>query len=206
MMMRALLIAALTLAWLSVPVAPPARAAQKTVCTKTLGGAIDGNVVVPAGAECTLDGAQVSGNVKVKRGGTLTATATSVNGSLKATRAAAVSLSENTGIGQSLRISGNFIVQDAAIGEGAVLSRNRQPGGGIFVGNLVGRDLRVTRNAQPIQVSDNLVGDSLLVVRNKNGPIEVTDNGIGEDLICKRNSPPVQESANTVGNQNRCTG
>ena len=50
--------------------------AADTTCTSTLTGTIDGNVVVPDGASCTLSDATVAGNVQVLQNGSLTVDAT----------------------------------------------------------------------------------------------------------------------------------
>jgi len=49
---------------------PPARA-DDTSCTEPLSGAINGNVVVPEGATCSLHDATVTGNVLVGKGARL---------------------------------------------------------------------------------------------------------------------------------------
>ena len=50
--------------------------AADPTCTSTLSGKVTGNVVVPAGASCTLSNATVTGDVKVLRNGALTVDAT----------------------------------------------------------------------------------------------------------------------------------
>jgi hypothetical protein len=50
--------------------------AADTTCTSTLTGTIDGNVVVPNGASCTLSDATVAGNVQVLQNASLTVDAT----------------------------------------------------------------------------------------------------------------------------------
>lgn len=62
----------------------PANAGDRT-CRGTLGAiTVSGNLVVPAGATCTLKGTKVKGNVEVKRNGYLLANNIRVDGNVQA--------------------------------------------------------------------------------------------------------------------------
>lgn len=71
-------------AGLTVAVAAPAHADDRR-CTGTIRAvAIDDNVVVPAGATCTLVGTRIDGNVIVKRNAKLVARGVRVEGNIQA--------------------------------------------------------------------------------------------------------------------------
>ena len=90
--------------------------AADTTCTSTLTGTIDGNVVVPDGASCTLSDATVAGNVHVRQNASLTVDATqqpaTIDGNLHADHCAfallegGVTVTGNVRIGQCAQQSG----------------------------------------------------------------------------------------------------
>src|SRR5262245_55888197 len=61
-------------------IAGPPPPAPPTQCTGTLSGPVSGDVVVPAGANCTIDKATISGNVNVQHGAALSINATGTEG------------------------------------------------------------------------------------------------------------------------------
>src|ERR1700741_4076810 len=70
-------VAAVTIATAAVvTVAEPAFAV--TYCDNFMTGTISQNLIVPEGADCTLEEATVGGNVMVREGGTLTLIGTNV--------------------------------------------------------------------------------------------------------------------------------
>jgi len=82
-MKRLLLSVPLALA-ASILAGAPAQADDRT-CRGTIGAvAIDGNVVVPQGATCTLLGTRVDGNVEVKSNARLFARGVAVEGNIQA--------------------------------------------------------------------------------------------------------------------------
>jgi hypothetical protein len=99
--------------------------AADTTCTRTLTGTIDGNVVVPDGASCTLSDATVAGNVRVLQNASLTVDATqqltTIEGNVHADQCAfallegGVTVTGNVRIGQCAQQSG-FVGPDIKIG------------------------------------------------------------------------------------------
>ena len=67
--------------------------ATSTTCAADLGDTtINGDLVVPAGADCTLGGATITGSIVVEEGGWLNATSVEVGGSIEAIDAYGVSI------------------------------------------------------------------------------------------------------------------
>src|SRR5580693_4385000 len=80
-------IAALAMFGIVLAVGPGARA-QNTSCSTTMtSGVVHGNLVVPTGATCTLNGVTVEGNVSVGASATLNVTTGSkIGGNIQAER------------------------------------------------------------------------------------------------------------------------
>jgi hypothetical protein len=56
--------------WIMLVALPGAHAAD-TTCTTVITDTVNGNLIVPAGAQCFLNGTTVSGNVTVEKGAQL---------------------------------------------------------------------------------------------------------------------------------------
>jgi hypothetical protein len=79
--------------------------ASARICDGSLFGAVSGNVVVPAGAGCTMS-ATVSGNVTLEQGAGLLATDTTIDGNVVGKDAGQISLDFVT-VGGSVKMSGD---------------------------------------------------------------------------------------------------
>jgi hypothetical protein len=99
---------------------PLARAAD-TSCTTTIstGGTINGNLVVPAGANCTLNNVTVTGNVEVGKGASLSVEPVlgqrvTIGGNVQAARCNAVNLDSLgvSGSGGLISVGGNVQIEE----------------------------------------------------------------------------------------------
>jgi hypothetical protein len=99
---------------------PLARAAD-TSCTTTIstGGTINGNLVVPAGANCTLNNVTVTGNVEVGKGARLSVEPVlgqrvTIGGNVQAARCNAVNLDSLgvSGSGGLISVGGNVQIEE----------------------------------------------------------------------------------------------
>ena len=78
--------------------------ADEIDCNGRMGrAAIDGDLRVPAGKRCTLDGTRIDGNVKVGRGATLQARGVRVEGNIPAEGAREVAVA-NSRIGGNIQL------------------------------------------------------------------------------------------------------
>ena len=110
--------------------------ASDTTCTSSLTGTINGNVVVPDGASCTLSDATVAGNVHVLQNASLTVDATqqptTIDGNVHADHCAfallqgGVTVTGNVRIGQCAQQSG-FVGPGVKIGGNFACTHNRGP-------------------------------------------------------------------------------
>jgi len=188
------------------------------------GRTINGDLIVPAGAGCTLRSVTVLGNVRVAKRATLLVEADSkpvtiggnivtnqCNAVLLATIDGSISVEGNVTIqkcrgesgyvGPSVTIGGNFVCSD-----NASLCRAY---GGVVQGNLI---VHNNNSAQAPFVTSNTVSGNVDFSGNSGnfGTPEVAANTIGGNLLCFKNStPPVAGFApNTVaGNKlGQCAG
>jgi hypothetical protein len=104
---------------------PVARAAD-TSCTTVIanGGTINGNLIVPVSATCTLENVTVTGNVTVGRGASLlvetgTGQAVTIGGNLQATQCQRVFLI-TTGSTGVISVGGNVRIENCMEGGGYV--------------------------------------------------------------------------------------
>ena len=79
-----------------------------TPCTSPLSGTVNGNVVVPSGASCTLSNVTVTGGVQVLQNASLTVDATeqpaAINGNVQATNCTSALLEGGVTVGGSVII------------------------------------------------------------------------------------------------------
>lgn len=166
--------------------ASPARAQQVT-CIGYVDEVSVGNVVVPEGETCVLDGTDVRGNVTVERDATLEAQAARIAGNLQADGAERVQIANGSQVRGNIQIRRGWAISviDSRIGGNLQLDRNRG-------------DLRVGRNA---------VGGNLQALGNHGG-LAITRNRIGGNLQCEGNRPAPRVRDNRVrGNQGgQCDG
>jgi hypothetical protein len=169
-------VALLTLLASTAPLAPQALA-DATRCRGALAAVTVGDLVVPAGATCTLDGTTVRGNIDVRSGATLDATAVSVRGNIQSDDHAAVGVDGASKVGGSiqLRRGGAFNILDTA----------------------VGGDIQVDENRGASSLDANTVGDDVHVIRHRDG-VSITDNQIDGNLQCRDNVPAPTGGGNVV--------
>lgn len=87
----------------SVLAIPSVAHAEERTCRDTLGAITVGNLRVPSGASCTLNGTRVKGTIKVESNAQLTATSVNVVGNVQGENFRAVKLSRST-VGGSVQL------------------------------------------------------------------------------------------------------
>lgn len=139
----------------SLLVAAPAQADDR-VCRGTIGSvAIDGDVVVPQGASCTLLGTRVDGNVLVKGNATLVARGAKVGGNVQADNHRRVVITPRDG--SRSRVEGSVQL--------------KQGGGGLVQGVVVGGDIQLFANDARFTVRGNRVDGNLQCKSNRPAPV-----------------------------------
>lgn len=99
--------------------AAPTASADDRTCRGSIGAShIDGNVIVPSGASCTLNGTNIEGNVEVGSNATLSANNVIVDGDIQSQGHRSVSVSNS-------RVEGNIQLEQ---GGAVTLSGNRVDG------------------------------------------------------------------------------
>jgi hypothetical protein len=145
-------------AGLAVGLAAPAHADDRR-CTGTIGAAsIDGDVVVPQGATCTLTGTRVDGNVKVNRNARLVAKGVRVGGSIQA---------ENHRNVQVLPRWNDGTISRSVV-DGSI--QLKQGGGGRIISARVGSDIQLFSNNAAFEVRRNSVDGNLQCKSNQPRP------------------------------------
>jgi hypothetical protein len=127
---------------------PAAAQAEERVCRGVINAEnIDGDIVVPTNASCTLRGTKVDGNVRVARGATLTASGIEVNGSVQAEGHRRVAISANSMINGSIQLNqgGSASILNSRVNADVQLFTNR--GSQIVRGNTIGGNLQCKSNS-----------------------------------------------------------
>jgi hypothetical protein len=165
--------------------AAPAQADDRR-CTGTIGPAdVDGNVIVPSGATCTLRGTRVDDNVLVRRAAVLEAFGVRVGGNIQAENHRRVSVKPrriNDRVVRS-RVGGDIQLFDG--GRGSVRR------------TVIGGNLQVKQNSGPQEAVRNLIDADLQAFSN-NGGFRIHANRIDGNLQCKSNNPPPRGGLNLV--------
>jgi hypothetical protein len=184
-------------------------AAKSFECRTALGAVtVTGNLVVPSGALCELNGTHVTGNATVNSGApepseptALTAKGASIGGNVKAQENAQFLASAATTIGGSLQCTHCEVadvqdstvkgsVRDKAVSEG-VFIRNSQIGGGLQIEN--GTDFFGTG----FHIDTNTIAGRMMF-NNNTGATDISNNHIQGSLKCKGNNPPPAGTGNTA--------
>jgi hypothetical protein len=176
---------------------------------------IAGNLTVPAGAFCDLNGTHVTGNATVERSsdpnnpaGLLLDLGARVDGNVHVEQSGQLAAFGGSVVGGNLQcdgcevadlhdstVSGNF--HDNGLSQGADISRSRI-GGNLLVQNgfdLVGFGYAFTGNS---------VGGNFEFLQNT-GASNISGNTIGQNLDCKGNTPPPTGAGNTADHkQGQC--
>ena len=141
-------------------VSAPAAHADDRTCRGTLGAVqVDGTVVVPQGATCTLVGTRVDGDVLVKSGASLYARGARIGGNVQAENHRTV------------------VVRPRTVGDRVVKSRVGgsiqlvQGGGGKLLSNVVEGDVQLFSNDRRFEVRRNVVGGNLQCKSNAPRPV-----------------------------------
>ena len=183
-MKRPLLLTPLALIALLIAAAPAQ--ADDRQCTDTIGAVhVDGNVIVPSDASCTLLGTRVDDNVFVRSGAVLEAFGVNVGGNIQAENHRRVIVAARTV---------NDTVVRAHIGADIQL----------FDGDLgrvwqarIGGNLQVNQNSGFQEAVHNVIDGDLQAFSNTGG-FRIYGNRIDGNLQCKSNDPPPVGGENVV--------
>ncbi len=165
---------------------PPTPDGDSVNCQGTIGAQSYANLVVPAGASCTLIGTHITGNVTVETGATLQASALKVEGHLQAQGAAVVTVNHNSTVG------GNLVLTQ---GGSATVDRVQVTG-----------DLRLDSNQRALSAMRNRIGGNFQAVGNAAGLV-VSSNVIDGTLQCQQNLiVPLGGDNQAIGLEEQCAG
>ncbi len=159
--------------------------AGDTECRETLGAVtINGNLIVPDDATCTLNGTQVQGAVVVKSRATLIATSITATGGIQAQSATKV------------------MICDSVIGNSVSLGKGGDFGGSVGLhNNQINGDIQLQDNRHPIQLLNNRVSGSIAAQGNTAG-LDITGNGTMtvpvNGIQCQDNMPAPTGSSNVA--------
>jgi hypothetical protein len=184
-----------------------AAAATDLVCTTTSSGGTWHNVVVPAGASCTLENTRVTGNVTVQTGGTLLVTDlagdSTIAGDVKADGCNFVELESS--LSNRIVVGGNVTIQNCSSGfNGGQGDSSRVPPGSILIGgnvkcsnnsdacvfdyfNISG-NLECSGNGQGCVVNSNAIGKNVTINNNQGVGVVIDNSAIGGDVKCSGNA------------------
>jgi hypothetical protein len=189
-----------------------AAAPTTTSCTGDLPGSVTGNVVVPAGGHCNIQGLNVTGNVLVQPGGTL------ISGSGSMLGGNVVSGGAGSAWGP-FGYSFSVLICNTTIGGSVSVSKSTD---NVIIGddddcgsNNIARSVSVTSNTGGVEMSNNPspdacpigncgIGGSVTVVSNTGSThddaaaAEITANRIAGSLICSGNSAMDPDGGNVV--------
>jgi hypothetical protein len=158
----------------------PAAAAGNVTCEGVLSGPISGNVVVPRGAECSLEFADVSGNVTAQVDATIDVVGSTIGGNYTCNNCMQSHLASST-------VNGNYQIVHAKLY--SVITNNT------IKGNL-GIDNSSTELVLFL-IDANEIGGNL-TFDNNGGLAFIVDNTIAGNLTCRNNEPPPFSAGNTA--------
>ncbi|HET6713251.1 MAG TPA: hypothetical protein VFI59_06030 [Actinomycetota bacterium] len=160
--------------------------ADDRICRGTIGSVhIDGNVIVPSGASCTLLGTRIDDNVEVERRGTLVARGVGIGGNLQTQDHRSVLVTPRRSDG---RIARSRIGGDIQLESG---------GRGIVRRAVIGGNLQTKQNEGRQAAVRNRIDADLQAFSNEGG-VRIVGNVIDGNLQCKSNSPPPTGGNNRV--------
>jgi hypothetical protein len=189
-----------------------------TECTtEQTGATIEGDLIVPDDAACTITGSTVGGDVKVGRNAFFQATASTIAGDVKGRKSLTIFIDTGTTVGGEVDASSPFqaFVFNATIGDDIDVS-----GAGDVVnicGNQVQGDVEVSSSSRDILVGDPLTQDCAgntvggdIEVEHNNVDVElvVRGNTVADDLEVNNNRGPAEKFVqdNTGGDRLSCHG
>ncbi len=154
-----ILLAAVPLALSAALLTAPAAQADSVTCSGTIRAvSIDGDVIVPKGATCSLIGTRVDGNVQVKEKARLYARGVVVGGNVQADNHRVVEVTSRVvnGVERRSRVGGSI--------------QAKQGGGGKLVRTITGSDIQLFSNDGAFTVSRNRVDGNLQCKSNTPAP------------------------------------
>lgn len=162
----------------TLPPGPTPSANGRYLCGNlSLGAAAAGEIEVPPGQVCVLQGTRVNGNLRLNPGSVLDARDVQLLGNLQADAAASVLLAGSSAIGGSVQI--------------------RQGGVASIVGTRITGDLQFDSQAGAVLAQGNQLGGSLQALGNRGGVL-LNQNRVTGNLQCKDNQPEPRGSGNTA--------
>lgn len=181
----ALLAAPVTMTPGDLQAAQVSASADDVVCTGAIGAAsIDGNVIVPDGARCTLTRTQIDGNVIVGTNAILIARGVAVGGNVQAEGHRGVLVRDDRGA-------------RAFVGGSVQLNQGGEAG----VGRVdVDSDVQLEQNDGRIVLAQNRVDGNMQVNQNTGG-VRIAQNAIQGALQCQANNPPPMGGGNQAGDK-----
>jgi hypothetical protein len=202
--------AAAALVWAGIASSAPA-----TTCNGTINGNGGlGDVVVPAGATCTLNNDTVTGTVTVKSHARLYSDSTHVTGMVKAHGSSVVQLTVDdidqgvviefeTGAVGTTPADDPVVFEDNTVSNGSVTILHNKGGTGDFeiATNTASGDFTVSQNKMSGDgnVSDNHPAGRLVITNNKKtGPKSFDGNSAGTVMVCSGNKAPVESHGNVA--------
>ena len=179
-----------------------------TPCIGALSGTFD-NVTVPFGASCTLQHSTIRGNLRALEDAQLYVLGTLVHGNIQGDRARVVQVVGGQVDGDIQILAGTSPgALGAAVTGGTVVTFGNIQIQQMRTGRILISDAHV--NTGNIQVTENVVGDRLEILRNFSGanlqvfgnsgagPKTVAGNTVALSLQCQGNDPPFTGQANTA--------
>ena len=152
--------------------------ADSCTCTGTIGAiSIDGDVNVPQGATCRLNGTRIDGNVKVNNNARLFANDVYVGGSV-----------QSDGQRRTEVTAGSRVIGDVQIEQGR---------SGLVQRSAVNGTISIKQNTGPQVIARNTVDSDVQVFTNTGG-VRISNNVIDGNLQCKSNNPPPTGGGNQV--------
>lgn len=185
-------------------------AAGDTTCNGTLPAGSYDNVVVPSGANCTINGSTLKGNLLLQPGANVVDVRnTTINGNVQGEsfRSLDLHVSRVNGSVQLKKWTVNVQIcgtrtQNIQVEEGTA---GRLLIGGTcasFGGNTTSGNIQVVKNrltTSPAQIHNNTVGGDLQVFTNSGSvAIDIRGNSIRGNLQCKENRPAPTGGGNTA--------
>jgi hypothetical protein len=164
----------------AVLVFAPAAAAGNVTCQGVLSGPVTGNVLVPRGAECSLEFADVSGNVTAQFDATVSVLGSTVGGNYTCNNCEQAHLQGST-------VDGNLQISHEK--QYSVITNST------IRGNLQINDSRTDLVLFFID-SNEIRGN--LSFNNNEGLAFITDNTIAGNLTCQNNDPAPASFGNTA--------
>jgi hypothetical protein len=151
--------------------------AAKRQCNGTLVGKVVGDVVVPPGGACFLDGATVTGDVTVGADAWAHAQSATINGDYTCDRCRFAHLYDSI-------VGGNYRISEA--------TQENQ-----IIGSVISGTLRLKGNDAFITIDGNHVGKDLTLDGNT-GDGSIVENTISGNLRCRDNVPAPSSMGNTA--------